>query len=169
MNDPVQKKRPPWREPMLWLVFGLPLASIVAGVSLVVIATRSGGADAVRDDVQRVSQIQTADLGPDGAARRMHLAALLRLDEGGGAVEVIAVNGAFDRAAPLRLTLEHPAQAREDLDLLLAPSNNGWRTESQIDLSHDWILQLAPEGAAWRLRGRLPAGQLATRLAPASP
>ena len=42
-----------WREPMVWLVFGLPLASIVAGVTLVVIAVRSGGADTVSDQVQR--------------------------------------------------------------------------------------------------------------------
>src|SRR5690606_22598170 len=45
--------------------------SVVAGVGLVVVATRSGGADVVRDDVRRVSQIQTADLGPDAQARKL--------------------------------------------------------------------------------------------------
>lgn len=61
MNE--NRKSSPWRVPVFWLVIGLPVLSIVAGVGLVVVAARSGGADVVSDPVQRVSQIQTADLG----------------------------------------------------------------------------------------------------------
>lgn len=39
----------PWyREPMVWLVLGLPLASILAGLVMIVVATRAG---TVRDEL----------------------------------------------------------------------------------------------------------------------
>src|SRR5690606_30477357 len=61
-QDPQEAPKPFWKTAMMWLVIGLPTASVFASMALVVIATRSGGADVVRDDVQRVSQIQTTDL-----------------------------------------------------------------------------------------------------------
>ena len=62
------KKRPFWREPMMWLVLGLPAMSVVAGVILVTLATRDSS-DSVGDVVTRTAQIQVADLGPDARAR----------------------------------------------------------------------------------------------------
>lgn len=157
-------KRPFWREPMVWLVVGLPLASVIAGVGLVVVAVRSGGADTVTDKVQRVAQIQTADLGPDSAAAQRKLSAVLRVEQ--GLVEVIPVSGDFDRNLPLRLNLVHPAMAAEDRAIDLAPSQLGWRAELEWDESHDWRLQLSAQDGAWRLQGRLPREQRAARLAP---
>ena len=93
------ESKPFWKTPAMWLVIGLPLASIVAGVSLLVIAVRSGGADAVPDDVQRMSQIQTTDLGPDAQARALGLSAVVRMAD--GVVEVIPVTGQFHRQSPL--------------------------------------------------------------------
>ncbi len=157
-------KQPFWKTPIMWLVIGLPLLSVVAGVSLVIIATRSGGTDVVSDDVRRVSQIQTADLAPDAQARTLGLSAVLRADE--GVLEVIPATGEFDRAAPLRLVLQHPSRGSEDLSLELPPSDTGWRLQRELDHDHDWIVELAPGDGAWRLHGRLPRQQLATRLAP---
>ncbi|KAF1717206.1 FixH family protein [Pseudoxanthomonas wuyuanensis] len=153
-----------WREPMIWLVAGLPLASIVAGVGLVVIAVNSGGADTVTDRVQRVAQIQTADLGPDQQAAGMKLSAVMRADD--GVIEVLPVSGEFPRDQPLSLRLTHPAQAKADLQLELAPTATGWRLGTELDSSHDWGLELAPADNRWRLRGRLPRMQHAAHLAP---
>ena len=167
MSRPDSKKdaRPFWREPMVWLVLGIPLASIVVGVGLVVVATRSGGNDAVGDEVRRVSQIQTTDLGPDQAARQRGLLAVLRVED--GAVEVLPASAGFDRAAPLRATFEHPLHAEADLQLQLQPGTLGWRADARIDNGHAWRVQLAPADGSWRLRGRLERGQQAARLAPA--
>ena len=143
---------------------GLPAASVFAGMALVIIASRSGGADVVRDDVRRVSQIQTADLGPDGRAHTLGLSAVLRADE--GVLEVIPATGEFERDAPLRVVLQHPSLGSEDLSLELAPSETGWRLQQPIDHGHDWIVELAPADGSWRLQGRLPRQQHATRLAP---
>ncbi|MBE2291576.1 MAG: FixH family protein [Xanthomonadales bacterium] len=166
MNEPgsMQTRPSTWRNPVMWLVVGLPLLSIVAGVGLVVIATRAGGSDAVSDPVRRVSQIQTSDLGPDQAARRLGLSAVLRVED--GIVEVLPATGGFAHDAPLRLTLEHPTRGAEDLQLELPAQGPGWRIEQAVDADHDWIVHLRPADGAWRLQGRLPRQQHAARLAP---
>ena len=158
------KKRPFWREPMMWLVLGLPAASVVAGVILVSLAARDSS-DSVGDVVTRTAQIQVSDLSPDARARDLRLSAIVRVDD--GFLEVLPVTGDFERQGPLRLVLRHPTLAAEDLELRADPSDNGWRAEAEPGLDHDWKLELMPEGMPWRLQGRLPAGQRAAHVKPA--
>ncbi|SBV36386.1 FixH family protein [uncultured Stenotrophomonas sp.] len=161
MNEP---KKSLWGIPALWLVVGLPLAAVAASVWLLVIAIRSGGADSISDPVDRVLQIQTADLGPDANARELGLSAVLRVED--GIVEVLPATGQFPRDTALQLTLEHPARQANDLDLELLPQGPGWRTEQAIEDGNDWLVQLRPADGQWRLKGRLPKQQHATRLSP---
>ena len=158
--------RPYWREPMVWLVAGLPIASILASIALIVAAVRSGGADTVTDQVQRVAQIQTTDLGPDERAAQRKLSVVFRVDAKG--VEIIPVTGDFARTEALELRLIHPSQAAQDRALRIPPGGQGWRLDAvDLDATHDWKLELASPGEHWRIKGRLPAHQLAARLAPA--
>jgi hypothetical protein len=159
-----ERKRPFWREPMMWLVIALPLASVVAGVILVTLAARDAS-DSVGDVVQRTAQIQVSDLSPDARARDLKLSAVVRIDE--GYVEVLPVTGEFDRKQPLRLVLRHPTLAASDLELRAQPGDNGWRAEAEVATDHDWKLELMPEGMPWRLQGRLPGGQRAAHVKPA--
>ena len=167
MNSPDTPHKHPslWRNPVMWLVVGLPLLSIVAGVGLVVIAVRTGGADVVSDPVRRVSQIQTADLGPDARANRLGLSVVLRVED--GIVEVLPATGRFDSGAPLRLDLEHPTRQAADLQLELQPHGPGWRAEQAVDPGHDWIARLRADDGSWRLQGRVTKQKHATRQAPA--
>lgn len=157
-------KRSFWRNPVSWLLIGLPLLSVVAGVGLVIMAARTGGNDVAIDQVQRMAQIQTTDLGPDHQARKLKLTAVARIED--GVIEVLPASGEFVRNQPLRLTVVHPVQSAEDRTYELTPSTYGWHAEAELDSTHDWILRLAPEGAAWRLHGRLPKDQHAARLGP---
>lgn len=158
--------RPPFREPMLWLIIGLPAASVAAGIGLIAAAIGSGGADVVNDDVQRTAQIQVTELGPDERAQSLRLSALLRID--GEMLEVLPVSGDFARDRPLRLTLEHPSAAAQDRIVSLRPSAQGWRIAFDAARNHDWLLRLEPEhGGEWRLRGRLGADRRACYLGPA--
>lgn len=154
----------PWRNPMVWLVAGIPAASIVAGIGLVIVAVRQPN-DAITDKVRRTAQIQVADLDADARAQQAGLRALLRAQD--GVIEVLPVGGTFDRARPLELLLRHPARAAQDRRLELAPSTHGWRLAGDIDLSHDWNVELAPADARWRLQGRMPKDQRAVLLVPA--
>ena len=158
-------ERSPWREPMVWLMIGLPAASVVVGLALVVAAVRSGGADEVSDDVRSTAQMQVSELGPDARAQTMKLSAVLRLED--AAVDVLPVNGDFVRNQALILTLSHPTDATQDRRLILQPSELGWRIAGDVRAGHDWIAQLAPADGRWRLRGRLKAGQRAGYLGPA--
>jgi hypothetical protein len=109
--------------------------------------------------------VQVADLGPDAAAQQLQLSAVVRT--GKGIVEVLPVDGGFDRNARLVLALHHPARAELDRDIALLPMKTGWRSDGEIDLTHDWNVELRPADGAWRLRGRWSSGQQATYLRPA--
>lgn len=149
--------------PALWLVIGLPILSIVAGVGLVIMATGAGGHDVSPDEVTRMSQIQQTDLGPDYRAMQMNLSAVLR--EQDGEVYVNPVTGDFPQTA-LTLHVRHPTQAAADREVLLLPQGDGqWLATLALDASHDWNLVLAAPDGSWRVHGRLPAGQQAVRLA----
>lgn len=159
-----ERKTSLWRIPALWLVVGLPLLTVIGSVIMLVLSVRSGS-DSISDPVKRVSQIQTVDLGPDANARELGLSAVLRVED--GIIEVLPATGTFDKTAPLVLRLEHPIRQAADLELELPPVGPGWRISRDLDLGSDWRAQLRPANGQWRLKGRLPKQQHATRLSPA--
>lgn len=152
---------------MVWLVAGLPLASVIASIALFVSASRSGGSDSIADPVRRTAQMQVADLGPDARAQQLRLTAIVRIDS--HLIEVLPVTGSFQRAEPLRIALRHPSRASSDREIILQPGALGWREAVTIENAHDWNVQLSPRDGAWRLQGRLPKGQRAAHLKPALP
>jgi Uncharacterized protein conserved in bacteria len=161
----------PWRQPVVWLVVALVAAAVAGGVTMVIVAGGAGDNDAVPDQVQRTAGAQVADIDADELARQRRLSAIVRIDAKRGIVQVLPVSGDFDRTRPLLLSLHHPVREAEDRVLDLAASGPGWQAAARIDGSHDWNLLLAPQDASpedgkWRLRGRLPRGQLAARVAP---
>jgi hypothetical protein len=161
-----ETRSPFWKQPVMWLVIGLPLASVVAGIVMIVVAGGSDAIDTSPDQVQRTAQIQTVDLGPDEFASEEKLSAIVRMDPEQELVEVLPVSGAFDHSSPLRLELLHPSRKEQDRVLLLQPTGLGWRSTAGIEGDHDWNVRLGPADAHWRLQGRLPKGQLATNLRP---
>lgn len=151
---------------MVWLVAAIPAAAVIGTIALLVAAHRSSGNnDAVADRVQRTAQVQVADLGPDALARHLRLSAVVR--SGKGVIEVLPVDGGFGRGDSLTLALNHPARADLDRSFVLKPAETGWRSEGDIDLSHDWNVQVTPIGGRWRLQGRWIGGQQAAYLRPA--
>lgn len=155
---------------LLWLVVAIPLASVVAGIATVVVASRTGSTDAVIDPVRRTAQVQDSDLRADRQAARLGLAARAGVDAGTGAVRLV-LQGAPDGTGPLRLVLAHPVRRSADLELDLVPAGDGtWLGRiAGVDLGHDWNLLLAPPDGAWRLVGRLAAGSDGFELAAALP
>ncbi|RZA11367.1 MAG: nitrogen fixation protein FixH, partial [Lysobacteraceae bacterium] len=140
------KSGSPWRQPMVWMVVGIPTIAVVSLVWMLWLAAGPGSTDSVDPDVRRTAQIQTVDMGPDEAAAKLGLAALLRLD--GDALEILPLHAGFNTTRPLQLIMQHPA--RQDLDraLVLQPSPLGWRVETAgLDRTHDWTLQLTQQGA----------------------
>lgn len=159
-----ERKRPAWREPMLWLVVGVPLAAVIGGLWMVAVAIRSGGVDSSTDDVRRTGQMQVADLGPDARASALGLRAVVQVYE--GRVSVFPVSGQWARTEPLSLSLVHPQRQAEDHAIALDADETGWHADATLDAGHDWIVHLRDARGTWRIGGRLPAGQQATHLGP---
>ena len=110
-------KTSPWRQPMVWLVVGIPSIAVIALVWMVIIAAGPGSTDSIDTTVKRTAQIQTADLSPDQTAARLQLAALLRVD--GESLELLPLHAGFDTGKPLSLTLRHPVRYRLSLQRIL--------------------------------------------------
>jgi hypothetical protein len=164
----MERESSPWRQPIVWLMVALVGAVVVGSAIMLKVAGNGDALDPVPDEVQRTGQVQQADLGPDAQAAQRKLGAIARIDDEHGFVEVLPVSGDFDRAAKLRLKLHHPTRAEQDVMLELAATDTGWRADAKPATDHDWLLQLEPAGGdAWRLRGRMPRGQLAAQLRPA--
>lgn len=158
-----------YREPMVWLVFGLPALVVVAGIATLVIAIKSSDGGEVTDQVQRTAQIQQTDLGPDARAEALGLRVLLRERE--GRIEVLPMAGHFPASQSLRLVAEHPTVREKDRVLVLQPLSrqNGWLSQDlfEADRTHAWKFTLTPGNEQWRLRGRMPKEQSAIVLLPA--
>lgn len=169
IDDSTRPSGPRSGGPLLWLVVLIPLATVVAGISTVVIATRTGSTDAVIDPVRRTAQVQDSDLRADREAARLGLSGRAGVDAGTGAVRLSLAGDAA--AGRLQLTLAHPVRRSEDRSFELVPGGAGvWLGRLDgIDLGHDWNLLLAPPDGRWRLVGRLAAGSDAFELAAALP
>jgi hypothetical protein len=61
--------RPAWQEPMVWLVTGIPLATIVAGITTLVLIAGGNGMDRA-PGVRVTAQIQVEQPAPKDAADR---------------------------------------------------------------------------------------------------
>lgn len=148
--------RPWYREPMLALVWGLPLAAVVAGIATLVIAARTSDEGDAR--VRRVAQTQTADLAPDRAAARLGLAAVATLD-GEGVVHVV-LDAAQPGADTLLLSLRHGTDPRRDRDVTLSRVEGAQYAGllSGPLLAGAYNAELAPADGDWRLVGRLEDG-----------
>lgn len=162
-----QPRRHALCEPMVWLVWGLPAVVVVASMITIWLAATSGNADPVRDEVQRMAQVQTTELARDEHAARLGLSAVLSLRD--GQAQLLPVSGVFAYGDPLELVLAHPTRSAQDRALALLPQDRTWRAEARLDDGHDWNVEVASPEGGWRIVGRLKAGEHAVRLGPALP
>jgi hypothetical protein len=154
------------REPMLFLVIGLPAAAVVAGIATLILAL-GGGGDAGDARVRRVAQTQTTDLAPDFAAARLALRGDAKVD-GNGAI-TLRFAAPAPAASALQLTLRHAADPARDRSARLVRAGEGLYL-GRLDAPRAagaYNAELAEESGGWRLVGRLNprSGKLA--LAPA--
>lgn len=153
------------REPMMWLVIGIPVASILAGIAMIAIASRAS-VDHVAEPFRRTGQVQTVELTRDHRARELGVAATLAFAPDGRRV-VVELERA--EAAVLELQLVHPIERRQDRQLrLVAVAPNRFEGALAAPLAPArWDLELTDLGQTWRIVGQLEAGRDRARLVPA--
>ena len=162
MTDSARTASPWYREPMMWLVAGIPAVMVTASLVLVAISVHVGADEALPVDVRRTAQIQVEDLGADRAAIALGMRGTLSIDPATGAVDV-GIDPLPESAVRLRLALIHPSRAAQDRHLTLTRSGEAVLPRP---LPAAWTVQVSADDGAWRSAGRFEAGRAAIALAP---
>lgn len=139
------------REPMVWLMFGIPLLTAAAGFYTLHIAGLAKATDVVNMPVARMAQVQETDLSADENAARAGLSARLSIAKGQWVIS------SFGHATDdeLILDLQHPIDKSQDLSLKLHKRGDVFVSNAPVDKNNDWLLQLSDGKKQWRLIGRL--------------
>ena len=149
--------------PVVWLVVGIPLATVIAGVWTLMLAAGDSATDAHPDQVRRMAQVQQASTDADETAAREGLAARVEIRRDHVLVSVAPTAGT---RAPV-LMLRHPIESSLDRALVLSPHPGGWRANETVGAAHGWQLQLVAADGRWRLVGRYRPGDADLVLRPA--
>ncbi len=158
----MNQKRSLWREPMIWMLVGLPLASVVIGFSLLFAAVHPGRED--RETVDKTRQVGRILVSAHSLTEVSTRGLVLRTK--GDMIEALPMDGDFPRGGKLTLTLTSPHSPGESRTYQLAPSELGWRAVGSLEGSDDWVVQLTPDNAAWLLHGQWPSQARFIRLIP---
>lgn len=148
---------PPWfRQPLVWMIIGIPLSSVIMGVVIITLSVTSYDGLVADDYYKRGLQINRV-LDRDLAATRDGLSAQLRL---GGAVtrlELVTTSAAFPAPAAVGLDLSYSTRAGLDrrMQLVRAPDGSYAGPGLGALAPGRWYVQVA--AADWRLTGSLVA------------
>lgn len=146
-----------WREPMVWLIAGLPASAVVAGLATVMIASHKADS-LVSADYSKQGMTVDQNSARYDLAKALGLSAAMTMTPDGEARVDLTGNSEV-RPDRLKLTFVHPTLADQDV---LAEFS---RVESDIyvarigdrELGRRQLI-LEPEDGAWRLAGVLEHG-----------
>ncbi len=165
MTDSARTASRWYREPMMWLVAGIPAVMVTASLVLVAISVHVGADEALPVDVRRTAQIQVEDLRADRAAIALGMRGTLSIDPATGAIDV-GIDPLPESAVRLRLALIHPSRAAQDRHLTLTRSGERFLGRVPLPLPAVWTVLVSADDGAWRIAGRFEAGRAAIALAP---
>ncbi|HMS78150.1 MAG TPA: FixH family protein [Burkholderiaceae bacterium] len=148
--NPIDPPRPAWREPLVWMVWGIPALTIVAGLVTWWIAAQRADSNVAEDwykrgmainrSLERESRAQALGLGAELTLVGEHD---LRLSLRGGAALPPAV----------QVLLTHPVRAEQDRPLSLDRQPDGsYRIVSPLVGPGHWGVSI--EAQDWRIAAR---------------
>lgn len=148
MNDPVNK---PWyKHGWLWLVIGLPLTAVIAGITTVFIAAYNPDSLVV-DEYYKEGLAINAVLDREQHARDMGLKA--RLEINGDKLRMQLQNVKADQ---VMVRFIHPTRSTEDQELVLQQVEQGvYQGAGLKELAPvAWYVHVEDLADVWRLEGR---------------
>jgi len=151
MNEPLQ--RPWWKEPMVWLVAGLPVIAVVASFVTYFIAADKPDA-LVNAGYHKEGMAPGKDTSRIKRAIALSIAGELAMVNG---VARLKLTGRLDAMpASLALLLLHPTQSDQDVHVQLQGNGQGEYSGAMPETNpgkRQWILE--PNDRAWRITGEL--------------
>jgi hypothetical protein len=144
-------QRSAWREPMVWMLIGLPFAAVVIGFGLLFAAVRPGTQDLESpDQVTHWAGIQIAAKTPQRVAPPVEE---LIVRNKRGMIEAVPVDPHFPRGGKLTLTLIAAAGDGTARVYHLTPSELGWHGPGEVSEDRSWLVRLSSDSAPWQLHG----------------
>lgn len=149
--SPIDPVRPAWREPLVWMVVGIPAATIVAGLFTWWIAAQRADSN-VADDWYKRGMAINRSLERESKAQSLGLRAELAMPAEND-LRVVLTGPAAALPPTITVMLTHPVRAEQDRKLSLDRQADGtYRTVSpQVTAGH-W--GLAIEARDWRIAAR---------------
>lgn len=145
--------RPWYREFWVWFVIAIPLASVITGTSLVIIATNTTDS-LVLDDFQKVALIARRETALEREAVRLNVGMVAAIDRATGQV-IVRLTGESTPAA-LKLGLFHSTRRDMDRATVLSRDEAGlYRGSIGADIAGHWYVQIADTAGTWRITDRL--------------
>lgn len=150
-DSSLHEEKPWYRQFWPWFIMALPAASVVAGISLVIIAVKHQDA-LVRDDWYKEGRAINQNMARDEAAQKLGIVADVRMDTLTGEVMVSLQESATLKSLPaqLQLVLSHPTQAEADQHLVLLKRPDG-RYHGQLQQALAGRFDIELGDAQWRL------------------
>jgi hypothetical protein len=147
---PPDAPRPPWREPLFWMVWGIPALTIVAGIVTWWIAAQRADSNVAEDYYKRGLAINRS-LERDSRAAERGVSARVELLGDHDLRVRLADGGVPPRSVTVLLT--HPVRAEQDRRLTLDRQPDGsYRVVSPLAAAGTW--GIAIEADDWRLAAR---------------
>ena len=142
--------RAPWREPLVWLVFGIPGLTIPAGLVTWWIAAQRADSNVAEDWYKRGVTINRV-LERESRAQARGLSARLHLADDHDLRVSLRGEGALP--ASVSVLLVHPVRAEQDRRLSLERQSDGsYRTVSPLVGAGHW--GVAIEAEDWKIASR---------------
>lgn len=147
-----QPQRKWWREPMVWLIGGLPLTAVVAGLTTVMIAFDKPDSLVGEGHIKEGMAVTEVRTQEDVRASELGIAA--DISQTGDQIGVTLKGFIEPLPRTLRLTVFHPTLADKDVVMVLTRANGTHYagTLPEPDLGkRKYVLE--PEDHAWRIIG----------------
>jgi hypothetical protein len=153
MSLNLTSSRPWWKEPMVWLIGGLPATAVVASFITYFIAAHDPDSLVKADYRKEGFAVVAAASDADKAAAALGLSA--RLITRNGQMELLLRGRLAARPKQLALNIVHPTQEKQDIHIILDHSHElSYIAPAPDTGSGKRILVLEPEDRAWRITGQ---------------
>lgn len=153
-----------YREPWPWLLMVAPLAAVLMGVVMMVLATRSNDG-LVADDYYRQGLAINQILDRERRAATLHVSGVLEFSANRRQVR-LRLDQDGDLPPALSLAFVHPTRAGLDQTVTLIRSAPGmYSGEMRVPVVGRWLLTLEDDDRRWRVSGvwRTEADRVALR------
>lgn len=142
-----------YRQPWLWFLLSIPIASVILSSIMVTVAIR-GKDTIVSDNYYKDGMAINQTIEQDQTADQLKLQPDLSIDSEG--LIVLTFAQALNPAEPwLTLIIIHPTMGDRDIELKLLPTATGFSAELPTPLQGRWILDLYSHDRTWRIREQI--------------